>query len=102
MAQEGYGTTQPLYDWTRKYVVDPVNTVMRWAGKVPVGKSDTSSTDSGKLPAEWEKANEESIKQQLAGKSASGPKVAGGARKRTEIQKKATRKAPAKKITVKR
>ncbi len=68
MAQE-YGAAQPLIDLARKYhdnfskVLDMIPSF----GTKPVAdKNAESSTDSGKLPPEWEEANRKSIEQQKA------------------------------------
>lgn len=88
MAQE-YGAAQGIVDLARKYY-DNVNKLL---DLIP-SKGAGSSTDSGKLPPEWEAANRKSTEQQLAGekKPLSKRKLGGkGAR-----PKKGAKKAQAK------
>lgn len=54
MAQDQYGPAQGLIDFAKKYIGP-------FSKPAPKG----SSTNAGKLPDAWEKANEESAKRQL-------------------------------------
>lgn len=104
MAQQDYGAAEPIlgparkiYKMVNKYLGDPSKPAS--SNK----NSSNSSTDTGKLPPEWEKANEESIKQQLSGKSPTQKtKVSGGVRKKTEVQRNVAPKQSTKRLIAKR
>lgn len=100
MAQD-YGAAQPLMDLVNRYhdnISKVIDMIPSFGVKPVADKSAGSSTDSGKLPDEWEEANRKSVQQQLA--PANKPlsqRTLGGAKKtpaRTVTNKAAARKTP--------
>ncbi len=99
MAQQGWGAAEPLIGLAKKYynAFNALNGAPKSNNAPKIKKADTSWHDEM-----VKEANESFAKQPDASKSKAPRKVAGGAGKRTEIQRNITRKRSTKRVMAKR